>query len=74
MSVSQSLAKQSDVISSFSQNDMKQNLKIGDRVVWMSDHGPESGSVKWIGTLPHDDKKEITVGVEFVRLLLSVLF
>lgn len=42
-------------------------LSIGDRVVWMSDGGPEPGIVKWIGLLPdcrRDD--DITVGVEFV--------
>ncbi|XP_041375383.1 ubiquitin carboxyl-terminal hydrolase CYLD-like [Gigantopelta aegis] len=65
VNVSQALAKQSVGGQSFSMDEAKQNLKIGDRVVWMSDHGPESGSVKWIGTLPLDNKGEITVGVEF---------
>ena len=41
-------------------------LKIGERVVWMSDNGPEAGSVRWIGHL-HDTRDiEWTVGVEFV--------
>jgi hypothetical protein len=43
-------------------------LKMGDRIVWISDDGPEAGVVKWIGLLPDcraDD--DITVGVEFVR-------
>ncbi|XP_053389669.1 CAP-Gly domain-containing linker protein 3-like, partial [Mercenaria mercenaria] len=41
-------------------------LKMGDRIVWISDEGPEAGVVKWIGLLPDcraDD--DITVGVEF---------
>lgn len=42
------------------------NLKINDRVVWISDVGPEHGVVKWIGYLPDSRRKEITVGVEFV--------
>jgi len=44
-------------------------LRIGDRVVWMSDDGPEYGTVKWIGLLP-DAKSDtdFTVGVEFVSI------
>ncbi|XP_064598934.1 ubiquitin carboxyl-terminal hydrolase CYLD-like isoform X2 [Liolophura sinensis] len=41
------------------------SLKINDRVVWISDTGPEHGVVKWIGYLPDSRRKEITVGVEF---------
>lgn len=42
-------------------------LKIGDRIVWMSDAGPEYGVVKWIGHLPdYRSFEDITVGVEFV--------
>ncbi|XP_071091905.1 ubiquitin carboxyl-terminal hydrolase CYLD-like [Haliotis cracherodii] len=40
-------------------------LRLGDRVVWMSDRGPECGTVKWIGVLPEDRNAELTVGVEF---------
>ncbi|XP_052817138.1 ubiquitin carboxyl-terminal hydrolase CYLD-like [Mya arenaria] len=41
-------------------------LQIGDRIVWMSDLGPEYGSVKWIGLLPDSrSDDDITVGVEF---------
>ncbi|WAR12402.1 CYLD-like protein [Mya arenaria] len=43
-------------------------LQIGDRIVWMSDLGPEYGSVKWIGLLPDSrSDDDITVGVEFYR-------
>ena len=41
-------------------------LGIGERVVWMSDSGPETGCVKWIGYLHDTRDKEWTVGVQFV--------
>jgi len=49
----------------------KPGLHFGDRVVWMSDAGPEYGSVKWIGLLP-DAKSDTdyTVGVEFVSIYM----
>ncbi len=47
-------------------------LPIGDRVVWVSDSGPEHGTVKWIGFLHDTRDKEWTVGVEFVSQLLFV--
>ena len=44
-------------------------LAINDRVVWMSDNGPEYGTVRWIGVLPDTtppkDASQLTVGVEF---------
>ncbi|KAL5022293.1 hypothetical protein ScPMuIL_001448 [Solemya velum] len=41
-------------------------LKLGERIVWISDIGPECGVVKWIGKLPHaQNPEDITVGVEF---------
>lgn len=44
-------------------------LAINDRVVWMSDDGPEPGTVRWIGGLPNAvpprDASQLTVGVEF---------
>lgn len=40
-------------------------LRIGERVVWMSDDGPEFGTVKWIGHLPDTRTSEATVGLEF---------
>lgn len=40
-------------------------LTVGDRVVWMSDTGPEHGLVRWIGHLP-DVGPDWTVGVQFV--------
>jgi hypothetical protein len=44
-------------------------LDIGDRVVWISDYGPELGTVRWIGILPDNKIKEYTIGVEFVSML-----
>ncbi|KAH9499116.1 hypothetical protein Btru_006733 [Bulinus truncatus] len=43
------------------------NLQIGERVVWISDDGPERGYVRWIGFLPGEAGENITVGVEFDR-------
>ncbi|GFO20651.1 ubiquitin carboxyl-terminal hydrolase cyld-like [Plakobranchus ocellatus] len=43
----------------------KTPLSVGERIVWMSDEGPEKGVVKWIGCLPGDISSNITVGVEF---------
>ena len=44
-------------------------LTINDRVVWMSDDGPEYGTVRWLGVLsdaaPPTDASQLTVGVEF---------
>lgn len=40
-------------------------LRIGERIVWMSDDGPEFGTVKWIGLLPDTRTSEATVGIEF---------
>lgn len=44
-------------------------LKEKDRIVWISDNGPEFGEVKWIGILPDSNRRDITVGVEFVSSL-----
>ena len=41
-------------------------LNVGERVVWMSDYGPEHGVVKWVGFLHDTREREWTVGVEFV--------
>ncbi|KAI8790460.1 ubiquitin carboxyl-terminal hydrolase CYLD [Biomphalaria glabrata] len=41
------------------------NLSVGERVVWISDDGPERGFVRWIGVLPGEAGDNITVGVEF---------
>ena len=47
-------------------------LKVGDRIVWMSDTGPEYGHVKWIGHLPDSRSfEDVTVGVEFVSSVTS---
>lgn len=43
-------------------------LREKDRIVWISDNGPEFGEVKWIGILPDSNRRDITVGVEFVSL------
>ena len=45
---------------------LRPQLDIGDRVVWISDFGPELGTVRWIGILPENRVKEYTIGVEFV--------
>ena len=50
----------------------KSGLKDGDRIVWLSDNGPEFGVVKWIGTLPDTSRRDVTVGVEFVSLVVSL--
>lgn len=48
-------------------------LKINDRVVWMSDSGPEHGVVKWIGLLPDcKSESDVTVGVEFVSTIILI--
>ncbi len=41
-------------------------IGLGERVVWMSDYGPEHGLVKWVGFLHDTREREWTVGVEFV--------
>lgn len=53
----------------------KCGLKLNDRIVWMSDQGPEHGVVKWIGLLPDSrSDDDITVGVEFVSREVTVLY
>lgn len=42
------------------------SLKLGDKVVWISDDGPEYGVVKWLGKLP-DVGNEWMAGVDFVN-------
>lgn len=44
------------------------NLRLGERVVWVSDEGPEKGTVQWIGHLPDEPGDNITVGVAFVSI------
>lgn len=41
-------------------------LRLNDKVVWISDSGPEYGMVKWLGKLP-DVGNEWMAGVEFVN-------
>ena len=43
-----------------------------DRVVWLSDDGPEYGFVRWIGHVPGSDDDYIA-GVEFVSFFLPNL-
>jgi len=45
-------------------------LEIGERVVWISDTGPELGTVRWIGILPDSRIMEYTIGVEFVSIVM----
>lgn len=45
-------------------------LKVGDRVVWISDSGPEFGIVRWLGHLPGYTSDDWIAGVEFVSIPL----
>lgn len=40
-------------------------LKVGDRVVWVTDSGPEVGIVRWLGDRVDDNLTNVIVGVEF---------
>lgn len=43
--------------------------QVGDRVIWMGEHGYERATIKWMGILPDDDNtqnEETLIGVEFV--------
>lgn len=40
-------------------------LIIGERVVWLSQNGPEFGFVRWIGKLLNVSYKGWTIGVDF---------
>ncbi|XP_046999361.1 uncharacterized protein LOC124615480 isoform X2 [Schistocerca americana] len=40
-------------------------LKVGDRVVWVTDSGPEVGIVRWLGDHTEDNLTNVIVGVEF---------
>lgn len=42
----------------------KPSLSINERIVWISDNGPEYGNVRWLGKL-HDLGPEWMAGVEF---------
>ncbi len=44
----------------------KSLLKVSNRVVWLSDYGPEYGIVRWIGQLPDDAQGDLIAGIEFV--------
>jgi hypothetical protein len=46
----------------------KVSLKVGDRVVWISDTNPERGVVRWLGHLDSRTtlKSDLMAGVEFV--------
>jgi len=44
--------------------DDRPSLSINERIVWISDNGPEYGYVRWLGKLP-DLGKEWMAGVEF---------
>ena len=41
-------------------------LQISDKVVWLSDNGPEYGIVKWLGKLP-DVGNDWMAGVDFIN-------
>lgn len=57
-----SLAKKEDI----SKNEPL--VRVNDRIVWLSDDGPEYGVVKWIGVLPDADVQEVVAGIEFVSI------
>lgn len=44
--------------------DDRPSLAMNERIVWISDNGPEYGNVRWLGKLP-DLGKEWMAGVEF---------
>lgn len=48
----------------FSEEDAGPLLTLGDRVVWLFEHGPEHGWVRWIGRIPVVSPNW-TIGVEF---------
>ncbi|XP_049524976.1 ranBP-type and C3HC4-type zinc finger-containing protein 1-like isoform X5 [Dermacentor silvarum] len=48
----------------FSEEDTGPLLTLGDRVVWLFEHGPEHGWVRWIGRIPVVSPNW-TIGVEF---------
>jgi hypothetical protein len=48
-------------------------LKSSDRIVWLSDNGPEFGEVKWVGVLPDSRRNDITVGVELFYAVVQKL-
>ena len=43
-------------------------LRVNDRIVWLSDDGPEYGVVKWIGVLPDAEEQGVVAGIEFVSV------
>lgn len=48
----------------FTEEDTGPLLTLGDRVVWLFEHGPEHGWVRWIGRIPVVSSNW-TIGVEF---------
>ncbi|KAL1124369.1 hypothetical protein AAG570_000998 [Ranatra chinensis] len=44
------------------------SLKVGDRVVWLSDDGPAAGVVRWLGCY---ENNQLRVSVQFVSILNS---
>ena len=42
---------------------------VDDRIVWLSDGGPEFGFVRWVGHMP-GSRDDYIAGVEFVSLSL----
>lgn len=45
-------------------DDDRPSLSMDERIVWISDNGPEYGNIRWLGKLP-DLGKEWMAGVEF---------
>lgn len=44
----------------------KNELKVGDRVIWMYDNEPISGIVRWIG---FSESNQLKVNIQFVSIL-----
>lgn len=53
-----------DYSSIYHNQDDRPSLSMDERIVWISDNGPEYGNVRWLGKLP-DLGKEWMAGVEF---------
>lgn len=51
-------------LSSSGYDEDRPSLSLGERIVWISDNGPEYGNIRWLGKLP-DLGKEWMAGVEF---------
>lgn len=58
---------------SLKEDDVGPLLTLGDRVVWLFEHGPEHGWVRWIGRIPVVSPNW-AIGVEFVSYFQKYFF